>query len=467
MAISITNALSKITKKQQNVIHTEKTYHLATAAKTAAMTALYHTLGRPDVIIGFVPLYHAQMVEVTTSQDIVKYRAVGGQFLAHQQGGQYAVRIDAKLPDIADAMRTLTFLQLLHVWGEGKDFVNLDSTSTAKINVNKPVPVKSYRQPISRDNLEYTSINDWEFIKSTWHKTFSIITPDQILYNMYIESFIYWRSVRDDDPNTINISVLCRKFTPPPKITAIKDEMYKRKYATETRRIVANANIIADLGGQVEIWKGGGYGGGENLETLVTHHDAFNYNIIKAEVAEYAKRAVKTVDRIPNNIDQIELIWNIVYRTSQLVINGVWKAIDFKTSWVDKTSRIWLLNQIRNWTKKDVEVIEDKIEIDKTIVSVINMNTGTVTDLSKKAFSSRKVYKYMKFITHDELDIELLPDKFIIKDSSRNYICAAKQHFFLVKNETYIFHYDNEFSTLWIWKLVKANLNLEGGNIEQ
>ena len=57
----------------------------------------FATAQHPDVMLGPIPFYTAQMIEVASSEDVLKFRSVGAQFLAHQHGGNYAIRIDLKL----------------------------------------------------------------------------------------------------------------------------------------------------------------------------------------------------------------------------------------------------------------------------------------------------------------------------------------------------------------------------------
>jgi len=62
-------------------------YHKKRIKDYLKASAGFSLSGYPDIVLGFVPLYTVQFYEVAISQDILKYRAVGSQFLAKQKVG--------------------------------------------------------------------------------------------------------------------------------------------------------------------------------------------------------------------------------------------------------------------------------------------------------------------------------------------------------------------------------------------
>ena len=73
-------------------------YIAARSMQFAAAQLIYITLGKPDVVLGFIPLHQVQYLEVGRSQDLLQYRSIGAEFLGHQKGGNLGIRIDFIVP---------------------------------------------------------------------------------------------------------------------------------------------------------------------------------------------------------------------------------------------------------------------------------------------------------------------------------------------------------------------------------
>ena len=78
-------------------------------AKGLVFEQLWKHTGNPDVLMGIIPIYTAQRYEVARSQDKMKYRAVAGQFFAHQRGGNVGVKIVLVLVG-SQSLNYLTYL---------------------------------------------------------------------------------------------------------------------------------------------------------------------------------------------------------------------------------------------------------------------------------------------------------------------------------------------------------------------
>jgi len=229
-----------------NNIPSENRYKWDRIKTTSMYTVAFAALQHPDVMLGPIPFYSAQMVEVATSEDVLKFRSVGAQFLAHQHGGNYAVRIDLKLVG-ETAPYMLHVLNYLHQYGDSESVtsqsdLNLIASSTALSSIGDPYikfPGDITALPKHREEIEdylalnkgdeydrfppvdqeivWTTPNDYSYLTSDWHNTFSIVTRAEVLFDMYIESMLYWRTV-EDSPDVINVTMLCRRFFPPPII---------------------------------------------------------------------------------------------------------------------------------------------------------------------------------------------------------------------------------------------------------
>lgn len=99
--------------------------------------AMYGISGYPDIMMGPIPLYGVQSIEVTRSQDELKYRAVKGVFLAHQHGGKVGMRIDLILAG-PDQDLVLSELEFLRFYGdEHQRYEDVGEVFNLKGNTNQ------------------------------------------------------------------------------------------------------------------------------------------------------------------------------------------------------------------------------------------------------------------------------------------------------------------------------------------
>lgn len=186
----------------------------------------------PDALIWLCPLYGVHYYEAAFSQDTLKYRSIEGQFLAKQPGGQHSLRIDALLKGPL-ALFTLTMLQFIYISGMAKTEMNKglveflqNNMFTGPNSIPKEIYIEqtknlTHLKADNKDNrFEYTKVNDlsMDWMRSAYHEAFAIVTKDLILYDMYIESLIYWQDLDSTDKDSIHVSLLFHKYYEPPKI---------------------------------------------------------------------------------------------------------------------------------------------------------------------------------------------------------------------------------------------------------
>jgi hypothetical protein len=336
-------------------------------AKGAGISALYHVLGEPDVILKFIPLYNAQSIEITKSHQKLKYRAIGGQFLAHQRGGNYALRIDVKLPDTDDylnfgsdfpvkfsSLDIITLLQILHAQG---DAMKLDNMKDAVLPSSfSPDPTKISMNRLTLKNAimdgEVNVKGEYTDVITNWHKTFTIITKDEILFNMYIESLIYWRTNNKDDPNTINLSILCRKFVEPPKITEFEEVYIDKVKVTEKKSIIRDQfgtdGLVKDIHYTID---------GQTVQSTDVGYyvNVVDRNFDSTKVARANVLKALSETRIPNNYEELELLANTIYRATTIVVG---QRITTNTKY-----RQLVLKSLGAGVIKSANVIETVIDI--------------------------------------------------------------------------------------------------------
>lgn len=159
---------------------------------------------KPELIIGFIPVYHVNKVGHASSDDILKYRAMGGVFLAHQKGGRQTFHLRARLfgPQRFLLLKALETLQM--IGGEaakkvsgltggfgpiqtlGSDGKIIDTSEAGGLIKGKD------RSPIT----DYTGRGEFRDQEYAHHTTYPIITPTRIYTDMYMETLVMKEDVR-------------------------------------------------------------------------------------------------------------------------------------------------------------------------------------------------------------------------------------------------------------------------------
>jgi hypothetical protein len=135
----------------------------------------------PDILISAFPFYSVQRFERGTSDRLLKYRAIGDVFLAHQKGATDTLRVDMTL---IGPYRNwyLLFLLMLQARGEGS-LKELPNLGTGKDPRDLP-PHEVIKVP-KKGKVEYET-----------HVTFPIITKTSIMLDMFLQT-IEWHQEKD------------------------------------------------------------------------------------------------------------------------------------------------------------------------------------------------------------------------------------------------------------------------------
>lgn len=155
----------------------------------------------PDIIVGTMPFYSAQRLERGMSDRVLKYRAIGDIFLAHQRGGTDTLRVDMTL---FGPYRNFYLLYLLSLQqkGEGR-LKELKLLSTGVKSPPSPLPSDTVKVP-KAGKVQYES-----------HMTFPIITNNSIMLDMFLQT-IEWHQTKDKGGSTItHVHLLFRKHIDP------------------------------------------------------------------------------------------------------------------------------------------------------------------------------------------------------------------------------------------------------------
>ena len=216
-------------------------YRLLDTAQGMAGDALYNN---HDAIILWghvpIPIVGVQYLEIARSLDLLEYRAVGAEFLAQQKGGNLGCRIDVEF-DEGMGNIWMTMYNAMMKYGKVRELSKIDDNTAsvnniAASNISKTmilsktasgIPIGgyvNYNEPTRREEVEndafingetLTLPDDYSIYKTVWHKTFTLYTEYEILFDMYIETIQMSR----DERNGINVrkaTILLRQFNPGP-----------------------------------------------------------------------------------------------------------------------------------------------------------------------------------------------------------------------------------------------------------
>lgn len=219
---------------------------------------------KPAAVIAGFPLPTVDELSHAMSNRILKYRATGGIFLAHQEGGDQTLRIVGK----AYGENRFMFLQLL-------DFLFLYG-GARKVDyfsqfIKSLLPATTLPSDFETGKLNF----EREITPSPWrdfnnsvvggamgelHYTFPVITRNRIYTNMYIETYEYTESV-EHGLNCVEYSIFFRKYVPerkrqfilavdPSSQDANKDKQiwYREDVDDKLQQKTENLELMLDLG---------------------------------------------------------------------------------------------------------------------------------------------------------------------------------------------------------------------------
>jgi hypothetical protein len=176
---------------------------------------------QPAAVIAGIPLGSLQEVSHATSDRTLKYRATGGIFLAHQEGGDQTLRLVGKAWGV-NRYVFLSMLDLLFLYGSPQ-IVDLFNHNVAAMGAAVPSQIS----PIYNSNTPWLHYDLFSLDegKEEKHLTFPIITKTRIYTNMYIETYEFTESV-ENGMDCITYSIFFRKYRPeyPYKYAKTEDE---------------------------------------------------------------------------------------------------------------------------------------------------------------------------------------------------------------------------------------------------
>ena len=156
----------------------------------------------PDIILAGIPVWHVNKIGHASSDEILKYRSMGGIFLAHQKGGKQTFKFTAKM---FGPMRFLTVKALEGLLSAGAqqeksvNSLNFDKKTDLlewTDKTEKVLEAESILGGQSDPLVEYSKKGEFSDQDYAYHRTFPIITETRIYTDMYMETLVIREDVK-------------------------------------------------------------------------------------------------------------------------------------------------------------------------------------------------------------------------------------------------------------------------------
>lgn len=234
---------------------------------------------QPAVVMGGIPMPSTSEISHAMSDRILKYRATGGIFLAHQEGGEQTLRIVGKAWG-KNRYIFLTMLDFLFLYGSAKvvdlfvDFITGGIGSIPQItpNVDPWIAINENSMDAGREEQ---------------HLTFPVITKAKVYTNMYIETYEFTESV-DNGMNCLTYSIFLRKYQAnyPYKYAEQQTEYgdsiwyYAEDKDDELISRLRNVDLMMEVGFSIAmvLYRFFQYLAGNSIETSIGHITGININ---------------------------------------------------------------------------------------------------------------------------------------------------------------------------------------------
>jgi len=250
------------TLKGEEVTVSDKLEQIRTTNLVTNLTIISTTLARyyflnkkkikPAAVLAGIPLGTVQELSMALSDRIVRYRATGGIFLAHQDGGNESLRIICKAWGLGRYI-FLIMLDFLFMYGSAKIIDLFQGLTEYGMPGGNETPF------ITKDELGYLTQakNPWrqfdimnkEEGREHYHNTFPIVTKNRIYSSMYLETYDIVETV-NKGMDVLTITLFLRKYRPPyplELVTVKPEKKGQRRTSFYRQQKVNNENVYTKL----------------------------------------------------------------------------------------------------------------------------------------------------------------------------------------------------------------------------
>jgi len=238
---------------------------------------------QPSCVMAGIPMPSVQELSHAMSDRILKYRATGGIFLAHQEGGEQTLRIVGKAFG-RNRYLFLTMLDFLFLYGSAK-VVDLFASAPSVVGLGIPLP--TFRLNPTKDPWAEVQALNLESGKEEQHLTFPVITRSKVYTNMYIETYEFTESI-ENGMNCITYSVFLRKYQAnyPYKFSWLEDGngtiiwYYSEDKDDELISNLRRIDLVMEVGFSIAMimYRFFQYLAGNSIETSVAYVSGININ---------------------------------------------------------------------------------------------------------------------------------------------------------------------------------------------
>ncbi len=225
--IKISSRLANILDHIKNKKLTSRTEFIKEVVKVSSagtFFTVYNLLAKefklfttPCMIAG-VPLYHVQSIEIARSGMILKFRATGAVFLAHQEGGEDGIRIEFMI--LGEELLLVILLWILYLRGKGYT----KSIDTLQ-NLSGNMTLTQMRETLTNFMKIDESLKEPSY---EYHFTYPFVSRHIIIPNTYVET-ISFEDTLDTGKNVLRCSIFLRTYTPPASFSRIGTNKYGLK----------------------------------------------------------------------------------------------------------------------------------------------------------------------------------------------------------------------------------------------
>jgi len=188
--------------------------NLTTNVTLVGTMLMFHYFGnprqvKPAAVIAGIPIGTAEELSHALSSRMLKYRATGGVFLAHQGGGNESLRVVCKAWG-KNRYIFLTLVEFLFLYGSSK----VIDLFAGALPITQNITTKGF--VINKTKNPWTEIREGAIDegKAEYHLTFPIVTRNRIYTSMFIETYDVIQSV-EKGMNMLTITIFFRKWLPP------------------------------------------------------------------------------------------------------------------------------------------------------------------------------------------------------------------------------------------------------------
>lgn len=179
---------------------------------------------KPAAVIAGIPLGTIEEESHGISDRETRYRANGGIFLAHKEGGNESLRIVGKAWG-DNRFLFLNMLDFLFLWGSANVVDYYKQTNRTGFWAEANVLTPADTQPLINPTILERTTDPWVEIEQNTissgieesRLTFPIITKNRIYLSMYIETYTWSQSIDKNGRKCITYTMFFRKYEPEPE----------------------------------------------------------------------------------------------------------------------------------------------------------------------------------------------------------------------------------------------------------